>query len=94
MTKNMERTFAFQLVHHGNVVEGDDGEHGLSSGQSQTLLKDGNNISSHQLFSKTLVIGDEHDDQEKAISHRQHAAETHQQLLSAQHKSESKPQQR
>lgn len=94
MTKNMECTFAFQLVHHGNVVEGDDGEHGLSSGRIQTLREDGNNISSHQLFSKTLVIGDEHDDQEEAISHRQHAAETHQQLLSAQHKSESKPQQR
>lgn len=83
-------TFALQLVHHGDVVEGDDGEHGLSSGQGQTLLQDGANISSHQLLSQTLVVGDEHDDEEEAVSYRQHAAETDQPLAPAEPRVEVK----
>lgn len=67
-------TFALQLVHHGDVVEGDDGEHGLRSGQSQTFLEDGGDVRRHQLLRQALVVGDEHDDDEQAVPHRQPTA--------------------
>lgn len=56
------------------MVEGDDGQHGLSSGQSQTLLEDGSDVRRHQLLSQALMVGDEHDDDQQAVMHRQAAA--------------------
>lgn len=70
----MKPTFALQLVHHGDVVEGNDGQHGFGSGQSKTLLEDGSDFGSHQLLCQALVVGDEHDNDEQAIAHRQRAA--------------------
>lgn len=62
-------TFALQLVHHGDVVQGDDGQHGLSSGQSETLFEDGGDIAGHQLLRQALMVGDEHDDDQQTVTH-------------------------
>lgn len=67
------RTFALQLVHHGDVVERDDGEHCLGAGQTQTLLQDGGDVAGDQLLREALVVGDEHDDDEQPVPHRRHA---------------------
>lgn len=67
-------TFALQLVHHGDVVQGDDGQHGLGPGQRQTLFEDGGDAAGHQLLSQALVVGDEHDDDQQPVAHRQRAA--------------------
>ena len=65
-------TFLLQLVDHGDVVEGDDGQGGgLGALGREALLQHRTDPTSHQLLGQALMTGDEHDDHQQAVTHRQ-----------------------
>ena len=61
-------------MHHGDVVEGDYGQQGLGARPAQTPLQYGRQPARQQLLRQPLVVGDQHDDHQQTVPHRQDGA--------------------